>query len=125
MWQQTDSMAELIGAKRCDLTKEQRDQHIRRYAELLERQREVSRQIDAKPVSSPQGGRPKGVASQIAEETGLSKRTVERVPNPPAPRVVDLKPVQPAESEAEAIIREANAIVSAWNRARQDGMGVA
>lgn len=57
---------------RCDLTKEQRDQHIRRYAELLEARREVSRQYDAKPASGPKGGRPQGLASQVAEETGLS-----------------------------------------------------
>jgi hypothetical protein len=69
-----------------DLTKDQRDEHIRRYAELLEARAEVSRQNDAKPISSPQGGRPVGVASQVAAETGLSVRTVQRALNPPKPR---------------------------------------
>lgn len=97
---------------RCDLTKEQRDDHIRRYAELLEKQREVSRQNDAKPVSGPQGGRPQGIARQIADETGLSKRTVERVLNLPAPKpkVVDIKSALKPESDHDAIIREANAL---------------
>jgi hypothetical protein len=53
---------------RLDLTKEQRDDHIRRYAELLEARREVSRQNDAKPCApTPQGGRPRtSITSQIA-----------------------------------------------------------
>ena len=63
---------------RVDLTKEERDRHIRRYAELLE----VLRQNVGKPKSGPKGRRPTGVASQIAGETGLSTRTVERVLNP-------------------------------------------
>lgn len=110
---------------RCDLTKEQRDEHIRRYAELLERQREVqSRQnvvIESKREDR-RGHRPEGIASQVARDTGLSKRTIERALNP---RPIDIKPVLPAESEAEAIIREANAIVSAWNRARQEARELA
>lgn len=109
---------------RLDLTKEQRDEHIRRYAELLEVQSaEVSRQTDAKPISGPKGGRPREVASRVAEETGLSVRTVQRVlnPKPPTPIMAAIEP----ESEAEAIIREANAIVSAWNRARQEARELA
>ena len=57
----------------------------------------------------------KGIPRQIADETGLSVDTVRRALNP----VTNIKHVQAAESEAEAVIREANAIVSAWNRARQ------
>ena len=106
---------------RLDLTKEQRDEHIRRYAELL-KAREVSPQNAAQPKSGPQGGRPKSVARQIADETGLSDDTVRRALNP---HPVPIKAAQPAESEAEAIIREANAIVSAWNRARQEARHIA
>lgn len=77
---------------RLDLTKEQRDGHIRRYAELLEVKAEAARlvrQTDA-PVL-PDGRRKgpqheKGVASQVAAETGLSVRTVQRALNPPPPR---------------------------------------
>lgn len=64
----------------------------------------------------------KGIPRQIAEETGLSVDTVRRALNP---RPIDIKSVLPAESEAEAIIREANAIVSAWNRARQEARELA
>jgi ParB family chromosome partitioning protein len=113
---------------RCDLTKEQRDQHIRRYAELLETQRNLqSRQnvaIESKRADG-KGHRQQGVAGQIAEETGLSKRTVERVLNPPAPKVVDIKSALEPESDHDAIIREANAIVGAWNRARQEARELA
>ena len=73
---------------RLDLTKEQRDEQIRRYAELLEAK---ARQVpqDAAPVLSdgrrrgPQHN--KGVPRQIAEETGLSVDTVRRalIPAPP------------------------------------------
>ncbi|WP_293778964.1 hypothetical protein [Sphingosinicella sp.] len=104
---------------RLDLTKDERDRHIRRYAELLEiRAKEVLLQNEPKPISSPEGGRPKtSIAQQIAEETGLSKSTVQRALNPKPP--VQIKSVIEPESEQEAIIREANAIVAAWNRARQ------
>lgn len=75
---------------RLDLTKEQRDEHIRRYAELLEARANVqSRQnvaIESKREDG-RGHRPQGVASQVAAETGLSVRTVQRALNPP--------PVQP------------------------------
>ena len=57
--------------------KEQSDEFIRRYADLLKRQNDV------KPKSGPKGGTPKGVASQIAGKTGLSTRTVQRMLNPP------------------------------------------
>lgn len=75
---------------RLDLTKAQRDQHIRRYAELLkareEAARELSRQNDAKnddahrPRGRPVGST--GIASKVAEQTGLSTRTVQRALNP-------------------------------------------
>ena len=54
---------------RADLTKEQRDEHLRRYAELLEAQaQEVVPQNAAKPKSGPKGGRPKSIAKKIAED---------------------------------------------------------
>lgn len=82
---------------RLDLTKEQRDEHIRRYAELLEA-RSAAR-TDC-PVSLSDGRkagpqhRP-GIASQIADETGLSQRTVRRALNPPP---VQPKPVRSDQS---------------------------
>lgn len=112
---------------RCDLTKEQRDEHIRRYAELLERMRDGVSQQNASKLSSRgrvNEGRPKGVAREVAEQTGLSVDTVRRALNP-KPKVVDIKSALEPESEHDAIIREANAIVSAWNRARQEARELA
>jgi probable addiction module antidote protein len=77
---------------RHDLTKRQRDAHIRRYAELIEA-REVSPHDAAQPKSGPKGGRPKGMARQIAEATGLSDDTVRRALSPkPAPDPVAQEP---------------------------------
>lgn len=64
---------------RLDLTKDERDRQIRRYAELL-KQREIPSAQDA-PVEIGYGRpppRPKGIASKIADDTGLSKDTVKR-----------------------------------------------
>lgn len=100
---------------RCDLTKEQRDEHIRRYAELLERQRdEVIVCQNDKQLSRPVG-RPKAIVTEVAEATGLNTQTVRRALNP-KPKVVDIKSAIEPESAHDAIIREANAIVSAWNQ---------
>jgi hypothetical protein len=107
---------------RLDLTKEQRDDHIRRYAELLETQREVSRQNGAKPKSPPQGGRPQGVASQVAQDTGLSVRTVQRALNPkPQAEIIPIS----ARSEEDVVLAQANAIVAAWNRACPEARQIA
>lgn len=69
---------------RAELTKAQRDDHIRRYAELLAKRQAETPQTAAKlSVRGRRGeGRPSGVASKIAAETGLSKDTVERALNP-------------------------------------------
>lgn len=109
---------------RLDLTKDQRDEHIRRYAELLEARKLQSPQvavIESKRADG-KGHRPKSIARQIADETGLSDDTVRRALNP---KPVFVKAVVEPESEHDAIIREANAIVSAWNRARQEARDLA
>jgi len=68
---------------RAELTKAQRDEHIRRYAELL-----AAREIQGTQSASPEIGYKKpppqrmGLASKIATETGLSKDTVRRALNP-------------------------------------------
>lgn len=109
---------------RLDLTKDQRDEHIRRYAELLEARRSLPRQIDAPTELRADGRRKgpqheKGVASQVAAETGLSVRTVQRALNPP--------PVQPkpVRSDHDVILSQANAIVAAWNRACPEARDIA
>ena len=94
---------------RCDLTKEQRDEHIRRYAELIETQSAIVLQ-DAKQTEPPKRGRPVSVASKIAAETGLSYATVHRVLAPkPAAEVFPIA----ARSEQDAVLAQANAIVAA------------
>lgn len=70
---------------RADLTKEQRDECIRRWAELLEAHREVAGSDCTTRLSDGRKAPPqnqKGVASLIAEESGLSKSTVNRALNP-------------------------------------------
>lgn len=97
---------------RCDLSKEQRDQHIRRYAELLEKRRGVQSTQNAAIESKRDDGRghrSKGTARIVAEETGLSVDTVRRALNPRP--VQDIKPAMEPEAEHDAIIREASAIV--------------
>lgn len=99
---------------RLDLTKEQRDEHIRRYAELLEARREVVVQNDKQPKSGPKGGRPVSVTTQIAQDTGLSHQTVRRALNP--------KPAAAPEPKApladhDVVTVQFNALMAAWNRA--------
>jgi ParB family chromosome partitioning protein len=111
---------------RLDLTKEQRDEHIRRYAELLEARKVTEIQVPQNAAPEIGYGKPppqtKGTARQIADETGLSVDTVRRALNP---KPVMLKSAIEPETEQEAILREANAIVSAWNRARQEARDLA
>src|SRR3546814_14106995 len=74
-------------ARRLDLTKDQRDEHIRRYAELLEARAAV--EIQVPQTAAPEIGyrqpppQTKGIPRQIAEETGLSVDTVRRALKPP------------------------------------------
>jgi len=107
---------------RVDLSKEQRDEHIRRYADLLkEREADKVRQTDA--VSKPTTGRGNiGVARKIAEETGLSKRTVERALNPQTPTPIVPKVVEPrlVIGDDDATQTQLNALVAAWNRAGRE-----
>lgn len=100
---------------RLDLTKDQRDEHIRRYAELIKTQRALPRQNDA-PTELRSDGRKKGpqhekgVAREIAEETGISVRTVQRALNPPP------EPKNPLpDHDVETV--QFNTLMAAWNRA--------
>jgi ParB-like chromosome segregation protein Spo0J len=73
---------------RAELTKEQRDNYIRRYAELLAAPIEDDAQNRVEQTEPPEIGykKPppaqKGIARKIADETGLSKSTVHRALNP-------------------------------------------
>lgn len=66
------------------LSKKARDEHIRRFAELLEAQSDQSGQIGSfeSKRKDGKGHRPKGMASTIASATGLSKKTVSRALTP-------------------------------------------
>lgn len=101
---------------RLDLTKEQRDEHIRRYAELLQLRQNVA--IESKREDG-RGHRPKGVAREIAEETGISVRTVQRALNPkPAPAPTPARKPAPVETALDTNHeREArrSRAVTAWN----------
>lgn len=104
-----------------DLTKEQRDEHIRRYAELLEARAAIP-VVQNEPVEIGYGKppvRPKGIARQIADETGLSKSTVRRALNPkPAP-----EPKNPLPDH-DVVTVQFNALVNAWNRAGRGARGM-
>lgn len=103
---------------RCDLTKEQRDEHIRRYAELIAAQRSTEKPDKKTDFKEPGAGRGnKGIATEIAEASGLSQRTVRRALNPPAPKPV-IAPVPIHEEDATE--RQVAALMSAWNRASRD-----
>lgn len=65
---------------RSDLTKDERDKQIRRYAELLGQSPQTAAFESAR--EDGRGHRQSGVASVIAKETGVSKDTVERALNP-------------------------------------------
>jgi ParB-like chromosome segregation protein Spo0J len=93
---------------RLDLTKEQRDEHIRRYAELLEMQtRIVPQSAEQMPRSK---GRPISVTRKVANATGLSDDTVRRALNP-QPR-----PAHPPR-EIDLIEQQVAALRRAWNNA--------
>jgi hypothetical protein len=105
---------------RVDLSVEQRQEHLRRYAELLsEAEKEALEKLGQDvAVSTNKGGRGKiGVAKKVAEQTGVSVRTVQRalnpqpkpVPPPPAPR-----------NDFEIINQQHKALLSAWERARPE-----
>jgi len=91
---------------RLDLTKEQRDEHIRRYAELLEARREAAKAIvtqlgeqSPKPV-----GRPKSINQEIADATGLGRETVRRALNPKPP-VRERPPIQHRKEHSPCLAR--------------------
>lgn len=111
---------------RVDLTKDQRDHHIRRYAELIKAvEKEESERIvtqNAEQLPKAGRGRPKSVATKVAEATGVSHDTVRRALNPQPPKIAKLAP-EP-DNDFQAHERQVAAIMSAWNRAspeaRQD-----
>jgi len=122
MWEISENL------HRADLSKDERDRCIRRFAELIEKRdaRESKKQADLKTsqnaaFSNVGAGQPgpgrghKGTARKVAEETGVSVDTVRRALNPPAPKPVKL--ADDALNDFEAKERQVSALMSAWNRA--------
>ena len=101
---------------RCDLTKDQRDKHIRRYAELLEAAQAIIVPHFAEQLPNSVG-RPKAIVTQIAEATGLSDDTVRRALNPPAPRLQRAEPPKEVFDVHEQTRRR---MMSAWNGATDE-----
>ena len=106
---------------RAPLTKEQRDEHIRRYAELLERDEAEQKEFQVRQDDAPEIGYKKpppqkrGTASKIAEQTGISTRTVQRALNP--------KPISPPDrphNPNEAYNKWASDMNRLWSRASRE-----
>lgn len=77
---------------RAELNADQRRQQLRRYAELVAARADLQSRQDVAIESKREDGRghrPEGIASQVARETGVSVRTVQRAMSdkPPAPAV--------------------------------------
>lgn len=107
---------------RVDLSKDQRDAHIRRYAELIEQAANEAIANDkvqqTAALSKPKTGRGnKGTARKVAEETGLSVDTVRRALNP-LPKPVP-PPVAP-HNPMEAYNKWASEMNRIWSRAPQE-----
>lgn len=112
---------------RADLTKEQRDRDIRRYADLLRKRQE--RLVEGGQVAQTEppvlsDGRKKGpqhekgVAKKIAEQTGLSKSTVQRALSQQSG--ISRRAVKVADdplTDEEAAEKQYAGLVSAWNKA--------
>lgn len=98
---------------RLDLSKEQRDEHIRRYSELIE-QRLQSRPEG--PIESARddkrGHRPKGVAAIVAEDLGISKKVARAAINPKSAP----EPKSPLP-DYDVVTVQFNTLMAAWNRA--------
>jgi hypothetical protein len=80
MWEISENL------HRADLTKEERDNHIRRYAELLRARREQTGHDvqfnDPKKKQAGPGRGHKSIAGEIVSTVGLSKKTVDRALKP-------------------------------------------
>jgi hypothetical protein len=97
---------------RHDLTTEQRNEHIRRYAELLEaRARIVPQSGEELPVRPV--GRPKSINQQIADATGLGRETVRRALKPASRRVIEV----PDQLDHDDMVQmQVRSLMAAWNK---------
>ena len=101
---------------RLDLTKEQRDEHIRRYAELLEvraKQNQVTQNAAPEIGYRQPPPQTKGIPRQIAEETGLSVDTVRRALKPPKTKAEAPREVFDVHEQTR------KRLMNAWNAATE------
>lgn len=109
---------------RVDLSKDQRDEHIRRYAKLIEKAEEEASsaakvQQSAALSPKPKTGRGnKGTARKVAEETGLSVDTVRRALNHQQTKSVP--PPAAPHNPMEAYNKWASDMNRIWSRAPQE-----
>lgn len=101
---------------RLDLTKEQRDAQIRRFAELLER-KEAAKPTQSAQVSASGGRGNKSIATKVAEQVGLSRDTIKRALNPQPRPIREPKLADDPISDEEAVEKQIAALMSAWNKA--------
>ena len=99
------------------MKKEQRDKYIRRFAEILKKRSEAKIQIPQSAAPEIGYKKPppqtKGIAAQIAEQTGLSKDTIQRAlaPKPTSP------PSNYPQDDHERSIKWRRAFERVWNDA--------
>lgn len=101
---------------RVDLSKEQRDEHIRRYTQLIEQR------LQSRPKGTiesarddKRGHRPKGTVAIVAANLGLSKKIVRAANNPKS----SPEPKAPLP-DYDVVTVQFNALMTAWNRAGSD-----
>lgn len=83
---------------RVGLTKEERDEHIRRYAALMEEKAREGKSVvlqNEKQLPPAKVGRPESVITKIAGATGLSVATIWRALNKPSQTPGKASPKQP------------------------------
>lgn len=102
---------------RLDLTKEQRNEHIRRYAELLEAQ-EAAQRIVPQNAEQISRGRPISTVTKVAKATGLSDDTVRRALRNPEPQPEIEVPIRATDAQ-DAASKQARALMRAWNLANR------
>ena len=110
MWEISENL------HRAGLTKEERDEHIRRYAELLEKRRAAGDRQGAQtadPVKCRGHKQDRSVATQIAAEVGISRDTVKRALNPTPPVS---RPVVEVMTDDEIAHSQFEALCRLWNK---------
>lgn len=110
---------------RADLSKDERDRQIRRYAELLREREAAGADKMSDPETDSRGQRKSpqqkpGIASKVAKETGLNVRTVRRVLSDKPQQRRPVPPSDAPRNDFEVINQQHRALVAAWEKARPE-----